>query len=438
MSTDNFSIVQITENGHVLLSVLPSRWVRQNGWEQKLQEDGADLYYWPNGVVGYRLLENAKLNPQVIPDTAVLNACQCKIKRTNIASYADAFRELELMERHSDPDEYERRKGSSTISEGSEHIQTKPGSSLVLSKSVNDQQDNHISESLPEDGSGSKPSMLQNADTDEPSIRQLLLSLHKKMDENSKQIEALKKSHQSCMAALAQINAKLDTIGTKTTRTDTSALLKPDTYVSKKIPLTPVKCLDDMESLEIKSKNEDFVQSVVLFLGSMHGKHRYVGEGTTVCLQVINYFFEREFLINCSWSGISRSKKTNGSIISKIPFHKFSGVIDMFYRVVLFSDPTFSKVQCEQFLHRCLRNAKQRFEEIKGIRASVARKRRKRSERDLMIQMIPEGIGTPETEEFTVEEYPVKEESPSPSPTIDEGMNDEMDADIDGYFMKTE
>ncbi|XP_058811161.1 uncharacterized protein LOC131676049 [Topomyia yanbarensis] len=450
MSSNNYAIVQTTENDDVLLSVVPSRWVLKNGWSKDLPGLGTDLCYWPKGVAGYRLLEKAKKDPQIPPDVNVLSAYRCKIKRNNFASYAEAFRELQIMEIHSDTDEYEPRKKlkkSSTAAELFKQIQTKPSSSCsnTATDFADDTRDGHTDNTAnPDDSflepcpndivmtsrslslsettsheSGSKTPMIQSTDTDESTMRQLIISLHNKIDKNAKQIESLNQSHIRYGALLSQVNAKLDVIATKIP--SEFVHVKTESYESKKIPLTPVKSLDDMESLEKQSKNDQFVQSVVQFLGSMHGKHRTYGEGATVCLQVINYFFEREFLMKCSWSGISRNKKDNENIISKIPFHKFGGVIDLFHKVVLFSDPSFSKVQCEQFLHRCLRNAKQRYEDIKGIRATASRRRCKRNEPQSN-QAIQQGIE--EEAEVILEEYLIEVESASTSASPNQTVED--------------
>lgn len=156
-------------------------------------------------------------------------------------------------------------------------------------------------------------------------------------------------------------------------------------------------------------------------LGSIHGKDRYFGDGWTVCLQIVDYFFEREFLMGCSWTGTSRNKKDEDVIISKIAFHKYVKVIDLFYQVVIFSNPSFALTDCQRFLHRCLKNAKQRFEEIKGTRTSVARKRCKqiRNQPDVKMEIVeihndvetnPEGgvqeeIDADSQGEIIVEEY---------------------------------
>lgn len=136
--------------------------------------------------------------------------------------------------------------------------------------------------------------------------------------------------------------------------------------------------------------------------------------------------------MSCSWSGISRNER-NENVIFKIPFHKYEGIIRMFHKVVQFSDPTFSKVQCEQFLHRCLRNAKQRFEEIKGTRAPVARKRCKRLHQP--IDVVQEGVH--EDEEVIVEEFIVDPEVPPSlqNQSVEGGVDEGTRVLVEGYII---
>lgn len=95
MQENNYSIVQTFENNDVFLSVLPSRWVLKNGWKSFGSDDpdvkvcGNDLCYWPTGVLGYRLLEKAKKDPKIKPDTKVLRGFCCKIKRNKFQSYSE-------------------------------------------------------------------------------------------------------------------------------------------------------------------------------------------------------------------------------------------------------------------------------------------------------------------------------------------------------------
>ncbi|XP_055546930.1 uncharacterized protein LOC129731153 isoform X2 [Wyeomyia smithii] len=411
---NNYCIIQTTENEHTLLSVLPSLWIVKNGWKSNEKKDshntdGDDLCYWPQGVADYRLLEKTKKNPSIKPDTKVQRAFRCKIKMTKFESYFESLRELKIMEANSDTDEYANMKSLRKVLTATELFnqiqQTKPVPSPEL-KSSNKyaefaeppdfaQPDHKIdmrynSSSLLEsnmsenDFSGLPHTLLLNQPpvNDEssmtPDLCKVLQALHVEVERNCNKIEECKLVGNRSIALLSQVNAKLDLLANQVN-------MKLDTCVSHKLlrteqngtesisaPLSPVKS-EEFKSLEKKTDNKQFVEAVIKYLGSMHGKSQYVGEGGTVCLQNVDYFFDREFLMNCSWTGTSRNKNSEENIQSKIPFHKFDGVINSFHKVVMFSDPSYSLVQTQNFLKRCLRNAKQCFSEIKGIRASVAK-----------------------------------------------------------------
>lgn len=117
---------------------------------------------------------------------------------------------------------------------------------------------------------------------------------------------------------------------------------------------------------------------MVASIGQLHDGQRYTGKGGSVCLQIMDYFFDRQFLLKCSWTETRRKSSEQEQVSRRIPFGKFEGVIKLFYRIVLQSDPEFSLDECKAFLHRYLRNAKQRFEEQGGSRKPAARKRKLR------------------------------------------------------------
>lgn len=176
-----------------------------------------------------------------------------------------------------------------------------------------------------------------------------------------------------CLTLLAHANAKLDALGAAG---PSQCKHEHQAVVLNKIILKPVKDLHDMEVLEENCKNEEFVKSIVASIGQLHGRQRYTGRGVTVCLQIMDYFFDRQFLLHCSWTGTGRKSADQEQVQRKVPFCKFEGVIDLFYQTILRSDPDFSMVDCKEFLHRCLRNSKQRFAEIGGTRKPTARKRK--------------------------------------------------------------
>lgn len=244
-----------------------------------------------------------------------------------------------------------------------------------------------------------------------PDLRQLLLSLHEKVDTNARNIEESKLAGYRSVTLLSQINAKLDVLASQLNMkfeaiaSRKSQQIEPERIETMSAPLNPIKSLEELESLERKTNNEQFVAAVIQYVGTIHGRDRFVGEGGTVCLQIVDYFFQREFLLKCSWTGTSRKKNSDENTMSKIPFQKFDGVITLFHKAVMFSDPSFPLIECQKFLKRCLRNAKQRFGEIKGIRAPVARKRRKRSDNQSTLCGMDDDEEKQDEEEESLVEY---------------------------------
>nr|XP_029728471.1 uncharacterized protein LOC109428021 [Aedes albopictus] len=179
------------------------------------------------------------------------------------------------------------------------------------------------------------------------------------------------------LVLLAHANAKLDAIGS-----GSSADCKHEcgSVALRNISFSPVKNLLDLEALEENCKRDEFVKENVATIGQIHGRQRYTARGGTVCLQIVDYFFDRQFLMQCSWTGTGRKHAEGDQVPRKIPFSRYERVINLFYQTVLHSDPEFSLDECRAFLHRCLRNAKQRLEELGGTRKPVARKRRQLQE----------------------------------------------------------
>ncbi|XP_062709121.1 uncharacterized protein LOC134288392 [Aedes albopictus] len=178
-----------------------------------------------------------------------------------------------------------------------------------------------------------------------------------------------------CLTLLAHANAKLDALGSSGS---SRCQHECQAIGVQKIPMEPVKSLRELELLEENTKQKEFVASMMASIGQLHGRKRYTGKGGSVCLQIVDYFFDRQFLLQCSWTGTGRKHSEQEQVLRKIPFSKFESTIKLFHQTVLQSDPEYSFDECKAFLHRCLRNAKQRFEEIGGVRKPAARKRKLR------------------------------------------------------------
>lgn len=185
-------------------------------------------------------------------------------------------------------------------------------------------------------------------------------------------VQNLENQVNRCFLMLSQINAKLDAIGT---RSSAEKVNDDDRINPNKNVFEPVKTLAELDNVEQLCGDEKFVESVIRYMGKMHGKHRFTGAGQTVCLQLIDYFVDRRFMREVSWTGVSKTKDRDGKLKKKIAFSKYNKFIDLFFLSVLNADELFSLEACHKFLKQCIRNSKQRLEDIKMVRMSVSRKR---------------------------------------------------------------
>ncbi|XP_053686434.1 uncharacterized protein LOC128735974 [Sabethes cyaneus] len=332
MDKNNYCIIQTSEHNDTFLSVLPSLWVIENGWEHNETEDtgnciaGDDLCYWPKGVFGYRLLEKSKKDPYIQPDIKVLRAFRCKIKRNKFATYSEAFCELKKMEMYSDTEEGENEtkkvSKTSTAADMFKRIQQSnlfeyttqtqnvemPKTSNYFLPQIKTQIDVACSSTQLESprtsvsqlsGLEAAPSVIQSSSdtlTKSRDLLKLLQSLHDKVDENTQSVGEYKLIVNRSVVLLSQINAKLDLLANQINMTlDVVVSQKAQQSETMSIettgaPLSPIKTIQDLESLEKKSNDKQFAGVVVQYFGSMHGKDRYVGKGGTVCLQIVDYF----------------------------------------------------------------------------------------------------------------------------------------------------
>lgn len=204
----------------------------------------------------------------------------------------------------------------------------------------------------------------------------LLRDLNGKFDTVQTDITTLREDVNQVRTLVSRANAKIDFLASNNATQKAST--SKEQVKLKKFSLSPVQSLDDLKALEESCKNEDFVKAAVRSVGHHMGKNLQTGNGATVCLQVVDFLFSREFLTKCSWTGLSRTRSEDGGLVKKIALQQYEGAVDLFYQIVAYSDPIFPAEECKSFLRRCLQNSKQRFEEVKGMRNSASRKRRKK------------------------------------------------------------
>lgn len=158
-----------------------------------------------------------------------------------------------------------------------------------------------------------------------------------------------------CIAEFASLHTKLDAIASR--------------CVVSEDPFSPVNSAEELHALEEKAKNMDFFRNVALRLGKIVGKGT---PGGTAALLLIYKFFDRTFLLSCSWSGKARSESK-----TKIGLVHCTNIVNLFVETVQYCDPNFTAPQCQSFLKTRLKNAKQNCS-LKNARSTACRPNRMR------------------------------------------------------------
>lgn len=118
---------------------------------------------------------------------------------------------------------------------------------------------------------------------------------------------------------------------------------------------SPVNSEEKLKDLEEKLKDELFFNETVDKMSIICGKTGKEN-GFDVSYKLIDYFIEREFLKECSWTGNTRE----GGSTKKIPLKFFINFRKCFLKTVFLADSDFSEQKCDIFLKRILKNSVQR------------------------------------------------------------------------------
>lgn len=95
-------------------------------------------------------------------------------------------------------------------------------------------------------------------------------------------------------------------------------------------------------------------------------------EVRNVCYQLLDEFFDRNFLVLCTWSGVSRGG------VQKTVLKHFRSVLTVFFGIVHGLNPQFSRESFEKFLNSITKNAKKRSQCL-GLRRSTGHRQQKKS-----------------------------------------------------------
>lgn len=119
--------------------------------------------------------------------------------------------------------------------------------------------------------------------------------------------------------------------------------------------IKPVSNHQELQELEkYFNDNNNFSKTVesMTFICGSSGKSK----GVDSCYKLIDYFFTRDLLLNCSWTGTSRQRDEG-----KIPLKYFCNTRKCFLTLVMKSDKYFGEQECDKFFKTVIKNAKQRL-----------------------------------------------------------------------------
>lgn len=148
--------------------------------------------------------------------------------------------------------------------------------------------------------------------------------------------------------------------------------------IAKK-PFAKAITSDDLIDLNEKAKDIDFAEKCSIYIFNKYSQFKEENKsGQTVALNIIDEFFDRNLLTQCSWSGLARSKNKD-EVATKIAFGRFENIIELFFKSVKIFDTNYSYLNTKRFLKTQIKNSLQRAIG-KNNRISSERTSRKKKE----------------------------------------------------------
>lgn len=120
------------------------------------------------------------------------------------------------------------------------------------------------------------------------------------------------------------------------------------------LPFSSITTMDQLEQFEQIAGTQEVATATLNYFAVMYGCHTYIGKGRTMAHRIIDSFFDRNFMINCSWTGASTSQ------VYKIELRKYTNIINLFFKVLKQSDSEITINDVHRFLQYCLRNSARR------------------------------------------------------------------------------
>ncbi|XP_058822792.1 uncharacterized protein LOC131684165 isoform X2 [Topomyia yanbarensis] len=135
---------------------------------------------------------------------------------------------------------------------------------------------------------------------------------------------------------------------------------------------TPVSSVNDLEELEDNLNDNEYSRKMTMFMKNIVGVTGDDCNGQNTCYQLVDYFFNRTFMVECSWNGGSRDGTP------KCAIKRYTNILNLFFAIVRNANQGFSQTLLEKFFKSILKNSKKRSQS-KGLRQSSIHKRSKKS-----------------------------------------------------------
>ncbi|XP_055551631.1 uncharacterized protein LOC129733991 isoform X4 [Wyeomyia smithii] len=339
-----FKIVQTCEDGTQCLTVVPSG----------LECDG--ILYWPSTAN-----TNAKLiRNEYSIRTVKWQQIPCTRKR-EFRTQAEAEAELAKMETFSDTDTLPTKKPRMEITPNStsqKHIRKDFNefvSTGLLQPNPADQEET-AKRTVNQDSTGASNGGANVIQSIDQSSINIITANQAVIIGNQTKI----------FAALAQLKTGLDFLSTKVEKIESLLVSRNDvSRVATEVTFKPVDSKEALDALEASLGDDQvmasYVKNMTYICGSTGREN-----GLDCCYLLIDHVMTRQFLTQCSWTGMSRDStpaELTGPVESqqKIPFIVYTKVRKLFLTLILQADSAFTAVMCDAFFKKVLKNSKQRL-----------------------------------------------------------------------------
>ncbi|XP_028148882.2 uncharacterized protein LOC126892395 isoform X2 [Diabrotica virgifera virgifera] len=131
-----------------------------------------------------------------------------------------------------------------------------------------------------------------------------------------------------------------------------------------------VSTSQELSQLEENLKDPNYEKKVRNYFKKIIGNIPDTSNGLDTCYSIVDYFFEKKFMVQCSWTGGSRSNT------EKCCIKNCKNILEVFFTIVQSSNKDFSKALLKKFIIGITRNAKKRSL-TGGIRQSSIHRRKK-------------------------------------------------------------